>query len=143
MSTFYFVHILFCAGYYNFLLVHSICRIIIYNNKYMEGAIILPAKFTEIDEGFTCINCGKEVKPLGYTSRDHCPNCLYSLHVDVNPGDRLEDCQGILQPIGIERVKKGLQIIYVCRKCRRIRKNIVAKDDNMETIIRLSSNPVS
>ena len=41
------------------------------------------AKFTMIDENFICEVCGKEVKKLGYTARNHCPHCLCSKHVDV------------------------------------------------------------
>lgn len=37
------------------------------------------------DQNFICENCGKEVKKLKYTSRDHCPYCLYSKHVDNTP----------------------------------------------------------
>jgi DNA-directed RNA polymerase subunit RPC12/RpoP len=99
--------------------------------------------FTEIDEPFICENCGKDVKPLGYSSRDHCPYCLYSKHVDINPGDRLETCMGTLEPVSIENnSKKGIVIIYKCKKCGKTRKNIAAKDDNMNLIIKLSSNPV-
>lgn len=46
------------------------------------------AKFTMIDEDFTCDVCGSFVKALGYTARDHCPNCLCSKHVDINPPER-------------------------------------------------------
>ena len=63
-------------------------------------------QFTKRDESFICENCGKEVGELGYTSRDHCPHCLYSKHVDINPGDRLNTCKGLLKPIGIEKFKK-------------------------------------
>ena len=63
-------------------------------------------KFTEIDEEFICDHCGKKVEKLGYTSRDHCPYCLYSKHVDINPGDRQETCHGTLVPIGIETNSK-------------------------------------
>ena len=52
-------------------------------------------KFNELDEGFVCENCKKEVKPLNYSSRDHCPYCLYSKHVDINPGDRNNNCKGL------------------------------------------------
>lgn len=98
-------------------------------------------KFTEIDEGFTCENCGKEVMPLNYSCRNHCPQCLYSKHVDINPGDRQEKCHGLLEPIGIEITnRKGYVIIYKCKKCGQIRKNKSAKDDNMDLIISLSVN---
>ena len=45
-------------------------------------------RFKMIDEDYICDVCGDEVKALGYTARDHCPNCLASKHVDINPGDR-------------------------------------------------------
>ena len=51
-------------------------------------------KFTVIDEEFECENCGKQVPKLGYSCRNHCPYCLHSKHVDVNPGDRSEKCHG-------------------------------------------------
>ncbi len=98
-------------------------------------------RFNMIDEGFICENCGEEINPLKYTARDHCPNCLYSKHVDINPGDRLEECQGLLRPIGIEKGKKeDFRIIYECTKCHKIRKNIIAKDDNLDKIIEISAN---
>ena len=80
---------------------------------------------------------------LEYSCRNHCPYCLYSKHVDINPGDRAEKCHGSLKPIGIElNSKKGYVIIFRCEKCGAIRKNKAAKDDNMELIIKLSSNPI-
>ena len=101
------------------------------------------SNFTEIDEEFICENCGKHVDKLGYSCRDHCPHCLYAKHVDINPGDRQETCHGMLEPIGIENnPKKGFVIVYKCKKCGKIRKNISAKDDNMSLIIKLSSNPI-
>ena len=73
--------------------------------------------FNEIDEPFVCEKCGFHVERLGYSCRDHCPNCLYSKHVDKNPGDRAEECNGLLEPIGIEMSnKKGYVIIYKCKK---------------------------
>ena len=96
-------------------------------------------KFTMIDEKFICKVCGKEVLPLGYTARDHCPHCLSSKHVDINPGDRNETCHGTLKPIAIENYKKGYKIVYRCEKCHKIRKNVMAKDDNMDLIIDIMS----
>lgn len=98
------------------------------------------SRFTKIDEEFICENCGKHVEKLGYTCRNHCPDCLYSKHVDINPGDRQEDCKGLLEPIGLEmNNKKGYVIIFKCKKCGAIRKNKSAEDDNMELLIKLSS----
>lgn len=94
--------------------------------------------FTMIDEEFICENCGEKVNPLGYTARDHCPVCLHSKHVDINPGDRQNTCKGLLEPIGIEKFKNTYKIIYKCKKCGQNHKNIVANDDNMDLIIELS-----
>ena len=98
------------------------------------------SKFTKIDEEFICEKCGNKVEKLGYTCRNHCPTCLHSKHVDVNPGDRQEKCHGLLEPIGLEmNNKKGYVIIFKCRKCGAIRKNKSAEDDNMELLIQLSA----
>lgn len=94
--------------------------------------------FNMIDESFVCEKCGKKVKKLGYTARDHCPYCLYSKHVDINPGDRNNSCKGMLEPIGIEKFKDSFKIIYLCERCHKTHKNIMAKDDDMNKIIELS-----
>ena len=94
--------------------------------------------FNEIDEEFICENCGFKVERLGYSCRDHCPNCLYSKHVDKNPGDRSNNCKGLLKPIGIEKFKDTYKIIYKCNKCGKEHKNILAKDDNINVLINLS-----
>lgn len=97
--------------------------------------------FKVIDEEFECENCKRKVPKLGYSCRNHCPYCLYSKHVDIDPGDRLEKCHGLLEPIGIEtNGKKGYIIIFRCQKCGMIRKNKMAEDDDMEKIIELSVN---
>lgn len=96
-------------------------------------------KFNMIDESFTCENCGKHVNKLQYSARDHCPYCLYSKHVDINPGDRLNNCLGLLKPIDIEKYRNTYKLIYKCSKCNQIHKNIVATDDNMNIIIQLST----
>ncbi|MCI5732834.1 MAG: RNHCP domain-containing protein [Tenericutes bacterium] len=95
-------------------------------------------KFTMKDENFVCENCKRNVTKLNYTARDHCPYCLYSKHVDINPGDRLNTCMGMLVPIDIEKFKDTYKIIYKCEKCGMIHKNIAANDDNMNKIIELS-----
>lgn len=94
--------------------------------------------FTMRDEEFVCENCGKTVSKLEYSARDHCPYCLYSKHVDINPGDRLNECKGLLKPITIEKFKDSYKIVYKCTKCGQIHKNIVASDDDMDLIIELS-----
>ena len=94
--------------------------------------------FSKNDENFICEFCGKEVSILKYTSRDHCPFCLYSKHIDITPGDRSNICLGLLKPIGIEKFKDTYKIIYKCEKCGKEHKNIMAKDDNINVLINLS-----
>lgn len=95
-------------------------------------------KFNMIDESFICENCGSNVDILKYSARDHCPNCLYSKHVDIMPGDRANTCLGLMKPIGIEKYKNTYKIIYKCSKCNQVHKNVMANDDNYDLIIKLS-----
>ena len=57
--------------------------------------------FVKKDESFICVNCNKKVEKLHYTSRDHCNYCLHSIHIDITPGDRLNECKGLLVPINV------------------------------------------
>ena len=98
-------------------------------------------KFKMIDEDFTCNVCKRKVTSLGYSARDHCPYCLSSIHVDNNPGDRKNTCHGILEPIAIELKDNNYKIVYRCNKCGAIKKNTMARDDNMDLIISIMSHP--
>lgn len=92
------------------------------------------------DDEFICENCHQKVSKLNYTSRDHCPYCLYSKHVDINPGDRENTCLGLLKPIDIEKYKDTYKIIYKCEKCHQIHKNVMANDDNYDEILNIMKN---
>jgi len=97
-------------------------------------------RFIKNDGGFICINCGREISPLKYTSRNHCPHCLYSLHIDVMPGDRQNNCGGILQPVLSEpSASKGFVITFKCKKCGEKIRNKAAKDDDTKILIRLTN----
>jgi predicted RNA-binding Zn-ribbon protein involved in translation (DUF1610 family) len=98
-------------------------------------------KFAKRVEDFVCQVCGVKVKGSGYT--DHCPNCLWSKHVDVNPGDRQADCGGLMEPIGAVKKGDNWQIFYKCQKCGYKRFNRVAPDDNIDKVIELSKKPVA
>jgi len=102
-------------------------------------------RFTKNDQGFICVNCKRQVEPLEYSSRDHCPFCLCSLHVDVLPGDRANSCGGILRPVSASPdAKKGFIIEYVCDKCGERRRCRAAlgrgQSDDTELLIRLTVN---
>ena len=87
--------------------------------------------FKKHNTGFICKNCGAENPPAPKSERNHCFSCLYSLHVDRDtPGDRVSDCHGLMQPIGLDHDgKKGFMIIHECVKCRKKMKNQAAEDD--------------
>jgi hypothetical protein len=97
------------------------------------------------NQGFVCGNCGEIVLQLSNGSyRNHCPFCLYSLHVDNKPGDRQNMCRGLMKPISvISKTKKGLQLIHKCTKCGMISVNKIASDDiqsdDLDEVIKLLS----
>jgi len=95
---------------------------------------------------FVCANCGAgiAVPPQGTMNRNHCPSCLYSLHVDHRIGDRLSVCRGIMEPVGIWVRDNGeWAILHRCRKCGIIRANRIAGDDNALALQILAMRPVS
>lgn len=104
--------------------------------------------FAKNDSAFTCAHCGRSVEPLGYSSRNHCPFCLWSLHVDVNPGDRDNECRGLMQPVAVETdPRKGFIIIHRCTKCGAVRRNRAAHEariqpDNKALLIKLSAGEI-
>lgn len=83
------------------------------------------------NQPFECVVCGASVPPLeGGGYRNHCPYCLHSLHVDVNPGDRASDCGGVLEPVAVESSgKKGWVIVHRCRRCGEVSRNRAALED--------------
>lgn len=84
-------------------------------------------RFLKNDSGFICGHCGKNVEPLGYTSRNHCPYCLWSRHLDENPGDRASECGGLMEPVAAEPdPKKGYIITHKCTVCGAVRRNKAA-----------------
>lgn len=97
-------------------------------------------RFTKNDEGFICGHCGYAVPPLGYTSRNHCPKCLYSLHADENPGDRASECRGLMRPLRADPdPKKGFVITHICERCGAVRRNKAASDDDRRLLIALTA----
>ncbi|NUM33777.1 MAG: RNHCP domain-containing protein [Candidatus Brocadiae bacterium] len=97
------------------------------------------SKSRKINDGFLCLYCGAKVSPVEKTCRNHCPECLYSLHVDGDtPGDRESSCHSLMEPIRVEKTGKGYSIIHRCMKCKKIHKNKTAEDDCWEKIIEIS-----
>lgn len=93
-------------------------------------------KFQRKIEDFVCAKCGTKVTGTGFT--DHCPNCLWSKHVDVNPGDRQSSCGGDMEPVGFEIKDDNNIIYYQCQKCGFKHRVKAAADDNFEAILKLT-----
>ncbi|MDE6599311.1 MAG: RNHCP domain-containing protein, partial [Oscillospiraceae bacterium] len=75
---------------------------------------------------FNCKVCGRQIVPEGAGSdhRNHCPNCLSSLHVDNEPGDRESDCGGIMEPVAVWIKKNGeWSVIHRCKRCGKFSAN--------------------
>ncbi|HEY4504571.1 MAG TPA: RNHCP domain-containing protein [Candidatus Paceibacterota bacterium] len=91
--------------------------------------------FIRTIEDFVCENCGVNVHGDGYTN--HCPKCLWSKHVDVNPGDRAASCGGFMEPISLE-IKSGEErLIHRCKRCGKEQSNRLSVGDNRDIINRL------
>ena len=97
-------------------------------------------KFQRTKEDFACEKCGFFMRGSGYTN--HCSQCLWSKHVDVNPGDRQATCQGLMEPMGVELKGGEYTIFHRCISCNFEKRNKMSKDDNFDVILQLSSRPV-
>jgi len=96
--------------------------------------------FTRTIEDFTCGHCGAQVSGNGYTN--HCPRCLWSKHVDNNPGDRENPCSGLMKPVGVEPDGKEYIIIHQCETCGIKKRNKSSVNDDFDDIIKLSTQRI-
>ncbi|MGF1632263.1 MAG: RNHCP domain-containing protein [Phycisphaerae bacterium] len=95
---------------------------------------------------FTCGHCRLQVSYEVYGSkhRNHCPFCLWSVHVDETPGDRHAGCGQPMEPIGIDvRADGEWAIIHRCRGCRQMRTNRIAGDDQELALLQLALRPLA
>ena len=106
----------------------------------------------EPEKQFRCCNCGAIVSTdrelAGVNNRNHCPNCLWSKHVDeFKAGDRRSACGARMCPIGltVKKVHKKytvngqgeLMLIHHCSSCGKISINRIASDDSSGALISL------
>ncbi len=99
----------------------------------------MSTSFTRRIEDFTCAHCGVVVKGNGYTN--HCPHCLWSKHVDVEPGDRASDCGGMMEPVAIRVTREGYDLLHRCTVCRHEKWNRTTPEDDMAEVIKVSAHP--
>ncbi len=92
--------------------------------------------FTRKIESFTCDVCHAQINGNGYTN--HCPKCLSSKHVDIQPGDRACTCGGIMYAQSYELRNGAEWITHRCATCGFERRNKVATEDSRAAIRALS-----
>lgn len=93
-------------------------------------------KFQVKKEDFVCANCSAAVEGDGYTN--HCPACLFSLHVDISPGDRASSCGGLMKPTAYS-VKGGEgRILHRCIACGYEKENRVDDGDDRNALLRMA-----
>lgn len=103
-------------------------------------------KTNSCDDSFTCKLCGRLVVPEGAGSkhRNHCPNCLCRVHLDIEPGDREADCGGVMEPVAVwVRKNNEWAIVHRCRICGALSSNRIAADDNPIKLMSIAMKPIA
>lgn len=92
--------------------------------------------FQRTKEDFVCEHCNASVTGNGYTN--HCPKCLWSKHVDINPGDRACGCEGAMRPARIEVTGQQYWIHHECEVCGHCGRVKSSKDDDFDQILKIA-----
>ena len=98
------------------------------------------------EAAFRCERCGQTVSAdgAGAAHRNHCPSCLWSLHVDLCTGDRRSGCRGLMEPIAVWTRRNGeWAIVHRCTKCGLMRSNRIAADDNGLLLMSMALRPLA
>ena len=97
-------------------------------------------------DSWRCVHCKRDVSASapGTQHRNHCPYCLWSRHVDVEPGDRESDCLGSMEPIAIA-VRKGGEwvLVHRCHGCGELSTNRAAGDDSPLLLMQIAVRPLA
>lgn len=95
---------------------------------------------------FLCTHCDRAIPGTapGTVHRNHCPHCLWSLHVDLTAGDRRSACRGPMEPFAIGIQGNGeWSILHRCQRCGLIRTNRIAGDDNDVLLVSMALRPLA
>lgn len=99
-----------------------------------------------LEAAFKCERCGRVVPASvsGSEHRNHCPWCLWSLHVDLRAHDRRSGCRGLMEPIAVW-VRRGREwaIVHRCQRCGMIRSNRIVGDDNELLLMSMALRPLA
>jgi len=94
---------------------------------------------------FRCASCSRQVsaEAPGTRNRNHCPYCLWSLHVDGESGDRTSDCRGAMEPVAVWVKRNGeWALVHRCQRCGALCSNRVAGDDSPIALVSLAMRPI-
>ena len=98
-------------------------------------------------DSFRCRNCRLDVSvdAPGTQHRNHCPNCLWSRHLDDRvPGDRAAGCDAPMEPIAVHvRADGEWALVHRCTGCDILHGNRIAGDDNPLMLMRLAVRPLA
>ena len=95
---------------------------------------------------FLCTHCDHTIPGTapGTAHRNHCPHCLWSLHVDLKTGDRRSACRGPMEPIAVGIQANGeWSLLHRCQRCGLIRMNRIAGDDNEVLLVSMALRPLA
>ena len=109
------------------------------------------AGWGQMNASFVCKQCGASITGETFLSgvghRNHCPNCLWSRHVDLyRAGDRLSACKGRMAPVALttkivqNRYGSGageLMLVHCCEACRALSINRIAADDRTDQLLQV------
>ena len=95
---------------------------------------------------FRCGFCSRSVEPppSGSRHRNHCPFCLWSLHVDDEAGDRAAACRGLMEPVAVWVREKGeWALVHRCQRCGELKSNRIGADDNPIALLSIAVRPLA
>jgi RNHCP domain len=92
--------------------------------------------FTRRIEDFDCERCGTPIHGDGYTN--HCAHCLWSKHVDIDPGDRAAGCGGLMAPIDVILERGRHVLVHRCTVCGIERRCRTSDGDDVDTMVEIA-----
>ncbi|HVM10528.1 MAG TPA: RNHCP domain-containing protein [Acidimicrobiales bacterium] len=96
---------------------------------------------------FRCRRCNLDVPAdaPGTAHRNHCPNCLWSRHLDDDvPGDRDARCGAGMEPVAVSVRGDGEWVlVHRCTACHVVHLNRTAGDDSPLLLFQLAVKPLA
>ena len=96
-----------------------------------------PKSFQRTIENFECEHCHAQISGNGYTN--HCTQCPWAKHVDINPGDRAASCGGLMKPTALENENGEYVITHTCITCQYKKRNKISSNDNFDVVVQVAT----